>query len=86
MLDSNRRRPAFDRFWASLDPTMQAIFLDEATMQWAGLQEADGTPEEPVSVIDCMENVWDRWLDLPHYDRATLSLEDRTIAHALDAR
>ncbi len=56
MLDSNSRRPAFDKFFRSLDPVFAGIFLEEVVTQHAHLDDA--------SVIDCMENIWDAWIDL----------------------
>jgi hypothetical protein len=60
MLNSNDRRPAFDAFFASLEDDFRAVFLDDAMVQYIGLQEAHGE----VSLIDCMENVWDEWREL----------------------
>jgi hypothetical protein len=86
MLNSQDRRPAFDKWYASLDDTTRGMFMQCATEQWCGLQEADGTADEPVSVIDCMENVWDHWreLALTLRDRPELlwAEDDRALAFA----
>lgn len=55
MLDSNDRRPAFDRWYASLSTAERTLFLAAAEEQRASLD----TGTEPTSLIDCMENVWD---------------------------
>lgn len=76
MLNSQDRRPAFDAFFASLDAQNQARFLGKAVAQRDDLQ--DGS-DYPVSLIDCMENVWDVWRDLRHYNPAHLNEDDRAI-------
>lgn len=62
MLDYNARRPAFDAFFRSLDDATRTVFLDTAMAQWQGLQDDD--PSRNVSLLDCMENVWDLWRGL----------------------
>jgi hypothetical protein len=65
MLDSTSRRPAFDRFFVSLSEAEQIAFFKCAQRQREDLQTNDGAlPEgDIVSVIDCMENVWDEIRD-----------------------
>lgn len=64
MLQSNDQRSAsFDAFFRSLDDDARIVFLDDATTQWAGIQSDE--PNRMVSFIDCMENVWDLWRELP---------------------
>lgn len=74
MLDSTARRPAFDAFFASLDTASRTVFLDYVTAQWEGLSE-----DHPCSVIDCMENVWDSWRELRHYNPAHMTPDERSI-------
>ena len=67
MLDSNDRRPAFDRWFATMGTQAQQHFLNAARAQRDLLQEdanggfGDGAI---VSLIDCMENVWDELRNL----------------------
>jgi hypothetical protein len=63
MLNSNDRRPAFDRWYNSLDAAEQMAVVSTAMAQRDGLQDSE-TPENPVSLIDCLENVWDHALDV----------------------
>lgn len=64
MLNSDDRRPAFDRWFNALDQTDQASVTFAALAQRESLQESDGTRERPVSVIDALENIWDHALDV----------------------
>lgn len=60
MLNSDERRPAFDRWFNSLDAAEQTVVVDAAMRQRDTLQGEDPRPEDtPVSLIDCLENIWD---------------------------
>ena len=74
MLNSTERRPAFDCFFASLDPVLADDFMHCASEQRAALQDSEDTP---VSLIDCMENIWDEWRDLRHNAPERLSTMDQ---------
>ena len=58
MLNDNDRRPAFDRWFAGLEAIERICVIEAALESWNGLR-SEGTPERPVSYIDCLENVWD---------------------------
>jgi hypothetical protein len=56
MLNSDDRRPAFDRWFTNLDAAEQTVVVHAAMEQRDFLQDAQ---EGPVSLIDCLENIWD---------------------------
>lgn len=62
MLDSNSRRPAFDRWFDSLDPVDQTVVVDAAMTQRQSIKDS-GDLAGPVSLIDCLENIWDQVLE-----------------------
>lgn len=76
MLNSDDRRPAFDAFFRSLDDDARTVFLDDAVNQWLGIQESE---IRTVSVIDCMENIWDLWREMPDHRTESLSQADKAI-------
>lgn len=58
---TDKRLKYFNAFYASLTPAHRNEFLLEAEAQREGIQEgADYT----VSLLDCLENVWDYWREL----------------------
>jgi hypothetical protein len=81
MLNSDDRRPAFDAFFRSLDPAAQTVFIHAAIAQRDGIQDGE---EKTVSLIDCMENVWDFWTELrtanPSHLIGALYADDRAVA------
>jgi hypothetical protein len=81
MLNSDDRRPAFDAFFRSLDDDARTVFLDDAVNQWMGLQESE---IRNVSVIDCMENIWDLWREMPDHDYEALWGAEKAIWHVMN--
>lgn len=77
MLDSDKRRGAFDAFFRSLNDSARTVFLDDAEKQWKSLQEDDQL--RTVSLIDCMENIWDLWREIPSHRYEHLSRDNQAI-------
>jgi hypothetical protein len=89
MLNSDSRRPAFDRFFASLDEDFRGVFMDSALSQWHYLSDEARAAEDGhvVSLIDCMENLWDAWRELRHMNPSWfdgMAIERAIMAHMLD--
>jgi DNA replicative helicase MCM subunit Mcm2 (Cdc46/Mcm family) len=76
MLNSDERRPAFDDFFRSLDEDARTVFLADAVAQWQGIQDSE---IRTVSLIDCLENIWDAWREMLEHPDERLSQADRAI-------